>query len=57
MKPIGNIKEEWKKIIFPTKGEFAKAFKSIILFSIVYLIMVNGFDFIFQALISKILKL
>lgn len=57
MKAIVNIKEEWKKIIFPTKSEFLKAFKSIILFSIVYLIMVNGFDFIFQALISKILKL
>ncbi|MDR3593869.1 preprotein translocase subunit SecE [Clostridium sp.] len=51
------VKMEVKKITWPSKDETKKAFIAVIVFTIIYTILVGGFDYIFKNLFGMILKL
>lgn len=51
------VKMEVEKITWPSKDETKKAFIAIIVFTLIYTILVGGFDFIFDSLFKMILKL
>ena len=51
------VKAEVKRITWPSKDETKKAFIAVILFTLMYTILVGGFDSIFQSLFNIILKL
>lgn len=51
------VKGEVKKITWPSKDETKKAFIAVIAFTLMYTILVGGFDFIFDNLFKMILKL
>ena len=51
------VKAEVKRITWPSKDETKKAFVAVIIFTLLYIILVGGFDFIFRNLFEIILKL
>ena len=51
------VKMEVKKITWPSKDEAKKAFVAVVIFTLIYIVLVGGFDFIFQNLFEMILKL
>lgn len=51
------VKNEFKKIVWPSKEETKKAFIAVIGFAIIYVILVGGFDFIFQSFFEVVFKL
>ena len=51
------VKAEVKRITWPSKDETKKAFVAVVLFTIIYILLVSGFDFIFKNLFEMILKL
>ena len=52
-----DVKAEVKKITWPSKDEAKKAFVAVVIFTLIYIVLVGGFDFIFQNLFEMILKL
>lgn len=52
-----DVKAEFKKITWPSKNETKKALIAVLGFAIVYIILIGGFDYIFQNLFEVILKL
>ena len=50
-------KAEVKRITWPSKDETKKAFVAVITFTLLYILLVGGFDFIFRNLFEIILKL
>lgn len=51
------VKAEVKRITWPSKDETKKAFIAVVIFTLLYTILVGGFDFIFKNLFEIILKL
>ena len=51
------VKAEVKRITWPSKDETKKAFVAVITFTLLYILLVGGFDFIFRNLFEIILKL
>ncbi|OOM11221.1 preprotein translocase subunit SecE [Clostridium saccharobutylicum] len=51
------VKAEVKRITWPSKDEAKKAFVAVVIFTLIYTLLVGGFDFIFQNLFEMILKL
>lgn len=51
------VKAEVKRITWPSKDETKKAFVAVIIFALLYILLVGGFDFIFRNLFEIILKL
>jgi preprotein translocase subunit SecE len=51
------VKMEVKRITWPSKDETKKAFIAVIIFTLIYTILVGGFDSIFDNLFKIILKL
>lgn len=54
---FGGVKSELKKIIWPSKDETKKAFIAVLVFSLIFIILVGGFDFIFKHLFQLLMKL
>ncbi|MCI6189508.1 MAG: preprotein translocase subunit SecE [Clostridium sp.] len=52
-----DVKGEVKKITWPKKNEVKKTFAAIAIFVLIYVVLVGGFDYIFQNLFEVILKL
>ena len=52
-----DVKREVKKITWPKKNEVKKRFAAIAIFVLIYVVLVGGFDYIFQNLFEVILKL
>ena len=52
-----DVKAEFKKITWPSKDETKKAFVAVMGFTLMYTILVGGFDSIFRKLFDLILKL
>jgi preprotein translocase subunit SecE len=51
------VKAEVKRITWPSKEETKKALIAVLIFTIIYIILVGGLDFIFKNLFEMILKL
>ena len=51
------VKAEVTRITWPSKDETKKAFIAVMVFTLMYTILVGGFDSIFQSLFNIILKL
>lgn len=51
------VKAEVKRITWPSKDETKKAFVAVVIFTLIYIVLVSGFDFIFKNLFEMILKL
>ena len=51
------VKAEVKRITWPSKDEAKKAFVAVVIFTLIYIVLVGGLDFIFQNLFEMILKL
>jgi preprotein translocase subunit SecE len=51
------VKAEIKKITWPSKDETKKALIAVLIFTLIYIVLVGGFDFIFNHLFKVILKL
>ncbi len=51
------VKAEIKKITWPSKDETKKALIAVLVFTLIYIVLVGGFDFIFKSLFEMILKL
>ncbi|WP_244834340.1 preprotein translocase subunit SecE [Clostridium sp. BJN0001] len=51
------VKSELKIIIWPSKDETKKAFIAVLVFSLIFIILVGGFDFVFKHLFQLLLKL
>ena len=54
---LREVKAEVKRITWPSKDETKKAFVAVITFTLLYILLVGGFDFIFRNLFEIILKL
>ncbi|MGG7079640.1 preprotein translocase subunit SecE [Clostridium sardiniense] len=52
-----DVKAEFKRITWPSKNETKKALIAVFGFAVVYIILVGGFDYIFQNLFEVVLKL
>ena len=52
-----DVKGEVKKITWPKKNEVKKTFAAVAIFVLIYVVLVGGFDYIFQNLFEVILKL
>ena len=52
-----DIKGEVKRITWPKKNEVKKTFMAVAIFVLIYIVLVGGFDYIFQNLFEVILKL
>lgn len=52
-----DVKAEFKRITWPSKNETKKALIAVLGFAVVYIILVGGFDYIFQNLFEVVLKL
>ncbi len=50
------VKMEVKKITWPSKDETKKAFTAVVIFTLMYTILVGGFDSIFSNLFKLILN-
>lgn len=51
------VKAEVKRITWPSKDETKKALIAVIIFTLIYIVLVGGLDFIFKSLFEMILKL
>ena len=51
------VKAEVKRITWPSKKETKKALIAVTVFVLMYVIIIGGFDYIFQNLFEAILKL
>lgn len=51
------VKEELKRITWPSKDETKKAFVAVVIFTLIYTILVGGLDSIFENLFKIILNL
>lgn len=51
------VKSEIKRVNWPSKNETVKALIAVVVVAVIYIIMVGGFDYIFQNLFEWILKL
>lgn len=51
------VKAEVEKITWPSKNETKKALIAVLIFTVIYIVLVGGFDFIFKSLFEMILKL
>ena len=51
------VKAEVKRITWPSKDETKNAFVAVVIFTLIYILLVSGFDFIFKNLFEIILKL
>jgi len=54
---LKEVKAEVKKITWPSKDNTKKAFVAVAIFSLGYMILIGGLDYIFQNLFEAILKL
>ncbi|ENZ00787.1 preprotein translocase subunit SecE [Clostridium thermobutyricum] len=54
---LKGVKNEFKRIVWPSKEETKKALIAVLGFTIIYVVMVGGFDYIFQNLFEVVLKL
>ena len=52
-----DIKGEVKRITWTKKNEVKKTFMAVAIFVLIYIVLVGGFDYIFQNLFEVILKL
>ena len=52
-----DVKGEVKRITWPKKNEVKKTFAAVAIFVLIYVVLVGGFDYIFQNLFEVILKL
>ena len=52
-----DVKGEVKKITWPKKNEVKKTLIAVLIVVCIYVVLVGGFDFIFQNLFEVILKL
>ena len=52
-----DIKGEVKRITWPKTNEVKKTFMAVAIFVLIYIVLVGGFDYIFQNLFEVILKL
>ena len=52
-----DVKGEVKKITWPKKNKVKKTFAAVAIFVLIYVVLVGGFDYIFQNLFEVILKL
>lgn len=57
IKFLKDVKGEVKKITWPKKNEVKKTFIATAIFVFIYVVLVGGFDYIFQNLFEVILKL
>ena len=57
LKFFREIKAEIKRITWPSKDETKKALIAVSVVTILYTVIVSGFDYIFQNLFEVILKL
>lgn len=57
LKFFKGMKKEVKTISWPSKKETKKALIAVAVVTIIYIIVVGGFDYIFQNLFEAILKL
>ena len=51
------VKAEVKRITWPSKNETKKALIAVAVFVLIYVVIIGGFDYIFQILFEVILKL
>lgn len=51
------VKAEVRRITWPSKEETKKAIIAVIVFALIFIILVGGFDFIFKNLLDFVLKL
>ena len=51
------VKAEVKRITWPSKDETKKALIAVVIFTLIYILLVGGLDFIFKNLFEIILKL
>ena len=51
------LKAEVKRITWPSKNETKKALIAVAVFVLIYVVIIGGFDYIFQNLFEVILKL
>lgn len=51
------VKAEVKRITWPSKNETKKALIAVLIFTLIYILLVGGLDFIFKNLFEIILKL
>lgn len=51
------VKAEVKRITWPSKDETKKALVAVLIFTLIYILLVGGLDFIFKNLFEIILKL
>ncbi|MFR3911928.1 MAG: preprotein translocase subunit SecE [Clostridium paraputrificum] len=51
------VKAEVKRITWPSKNETKKALIAVAVFVLIYVVIIGGFDYIFQNLFEVILKL
>lgn len=54
---LKGVKNEFKRIVWPSKEETKKALIAVLGFTIIYVVLVGGFDYIFQNLFQVVLKL
>lgn len=51
------VKAEVKRITWPSKDETKKALVAVLIFTLIYILLVGGLDFIFKNLFKMILNL
>lgn len=54
---LREVKAEVKRITWPSKDETKKALIAVVIFTLIYILLVGGLDFIFKNLFEIILKL
>jgi preprotein translocase subunit SecE len=54
---LKEVKGEFKIITWPSKNETKKALVAILIFTLIYVMLVGGLDFIFKSLFKMILNL
>jgi preprotein translocase subunit SecE len=52
-----DVKAEVKIITWPSKNETKKSLVAVLIFTLIYIILVGGLDFVFKNLFAMILKL
>ena len=57
LKFFSEVKAEIKRITWPSKDDTKKALIAVAVATVIYTILVGGFDYIFQNLFEAILKL
>jgi preprotein translocase subunit SecE len=54
---LREVKAEVKRITWPSKDETKKALIAVVIFTLIYIMLVGGLDFIFKNLFKIILNL